>query len=231
MNRYALAGTLIILFVAGLGIGLVSSASLGTSSTTAVSTTTVTKTSTITALTSSSSSPPYVLTLVITTNNIYNSTVGDQPTYYVLGPNGLESSSNISLPAHRLIKLVIVNYDDGAANLTSSQYANVSGTQNNVVTVVNNDNVNSSQGTSGIQVKGGETVSSVSPDNVAHTFTVPNLNLNIPVPPSSIVTAYITLNQTGTFTWFCMTICGSGADGTGGAMSTFGWMTGSMIVS
>lgn len=228
MNKYALAGTFIILFVVGLGIGLVSSASLSTSANTV--STTLTETTTTTQLTTNSSSP-YVLTLVLTTNNIYNSTVGDQPAYYILGPNGLASSANISLPAHRLIKLVIINYDDGAANLTGAQYANVSGTQNNLETVVNNDNVNSSQGASGIQVNGGQIVSSVSPDNIAHTFTIPSLGLNIPVPPSSTVTAYFTLNQTGTFSWFCMTLCGSGRTGTEGAMSTPGWMTGAVVAS
>lgn len=226
MNKSVLVGTLIILFVAGLGIGVVSSSSLPASSSTV--STTVTTTTTQSASTSSS---PYVLNLVITTNNIYNSTVQDQPAYYVLNQNSLQSSGNISLPAHQLIKLVIVNYDDGAANLTSPQYANVSGTVNNVVTVVNNDNVNSSQGSSGINISGGETVSNVSSDNIAHTFTVPQLNLNIPVPPSSTVIAYFTLNQTGTFTWFCMTQCGSGATGTEGAMSTNAWMTGSIVVS
>ncbi|MCL4519561.1 MAG: hypothetical protein M1587_10230 [Thaumarchaeota archaeon] len=226
MNKTVLVGTLIILFVAGLGIGVVSSSSLPQSSSTV--STTVTTTTTQSASTSSS---PFVLSLVITTNNIYNATIEDQPAYYVLNQNGLQSSGNISLPAHQLIKLVIVNYDDGAANLTSPQYSNVAGTLNNVVTVVNNDNVNSSQGTSGININGGETVSNVSSDNIAHTFTVPQLNLNVPIPPSSTVTAYFTLNQTGTFTWFCMTQCGSGANGTEGAMSTDAWMTGSIVVS
>lgn len=227
MNRSALVATLVVLFVAGLGIGVVSSAALPASSTQA----TMTSTTTVTTTNQTVASSPYVLTLVITTNNIFNSTVGDQPAYYVLGPSGLESSANISVPAHRLIKLVIVNYDDGAANLTSPQYSNVSGTQNGVISVVNNDNVNSSQGTSGININGGETVSSVSPDNIAHTFTVPQLSLNIPIPPSSVVTAYFTTNSTGTFTWFCFTQCGSGATGTEGAMSTPGWMTGSVVVS
>jgi heme/copper-type cytochrome/quinol oxidase subunit 2 len=185
--------------------------------------------------TSSSTQPnstaPYALTLVITTNNIYNSTIGDQPAYYVLGPNGLQSSANISLPAHRLIKLTIICYDDGAANLTSPQYATVSGTQNNTITVINNDNVNSSQGASEIQVKGGQTISSVDPSNVAHTFTIPQLGINIPVEPSSVVTAYFTLNQTGNFSWFCQTECGAGPEGLAGAMDTPGWMTGSLTVA
>lgn len=230
MNKSALVGIVaVVLFLAGLGIGY----EVNGSSTVSTTTTTVTTTSmTTTSVTGSgSTNSTYNLTLVITTNSIYNATVGDQPAYFVLGPNGLESSASISLPAHQLIKLVIVNYDDGPADLTNPQYSQVSGTQNNVESVVNNDNVNASQGPSAINVNGGETVSNVSADNIAHTFTIPQLNLNVPIPPSSIVTAYFTLSQTGTYSWFCMTLCGSGATGDQGAMSTSGWMTGSIIAS
>lgn len=230
-----LVGTTVFVIIAivlagALGFYFATATFAAQGSTTSTSTTTSTVTSTLTTTASNASSSVYALNLVISTNNIYNSTVGDQPAYYVLGPNGLESSADISLPAHQLIKLVIVCYDDGPANLTGPQYANVSGTQNNVVTEVNNDNINSSQGVSGIQINGGDTVSSVSPDNIAHTFTIPQLGINIPVEPSSTVIAFFTLNQTGTFTWFCMTECGSGPTGIGGAMATAGWMTGTVTV-
>jgi hypothetical protein len=179
----------------------------------------------------SNTTAPYDLTLVVTTNNIYNSTYGDQPAYYVLGANGLQSSANISLPANRLIRLVIICYDNGSAMLTSPADANVAGTQNNQVAEVNNDNVNSSQGASGIQVSGGQMVSSVDPTDIAHTFTIPQLGINIPVAPSSTVTAYFTITKTGTFAWLCMTMCGFGPDGSLGAMSTSGWMEGNLVVS
>ncbi len=233
---------LMILVAAGLGYyfaGITIAANVTTTTTTAISTSTTTSISTSTSVSTTtqtvhstaSSSSPFVLTLAITTNNFYNSTVGDQPAYFVVGPNGLESSANITLPAHQLIKLVIINYDDGGANLTNPQYAAVSGTQNNVMTYVTNDNVNSSEGAQGIQVSGGQTVSSVAADNISHTFTIPALNLNLPIPPSSIVVAYFTLSQTGVFTWFCFTACGSGPTGVQGAMLTSGWMTGSMTGS
>ncbi len=181
--------------------------------------------------TSSNSSAPFVLTLVVTTGNSFNSTVGEQPAFYVLGTHGLESAANVVLPAHRLIKLVIICYDTGPANLTSSQYAKVSGTQDNTVSVVSNENVNSSQGASGIKVNGGETVSSLPANGTAHTFTIPQLGINIPLAPSSTTTAYFTINQAGTFTWFCMTVCGSGPDGKSGAMATAGWMTGNVAAN
>ncbi len=212
--------------VAGIGIGY----GIGASVFTPPQAQTVTFTATSSA-SNSNSTAPYVLTLVITTENTYNSTTGTQPAYYVLGPNGLESSANIALPAHRLIKLVIICYDDGPANLTGSQYATVSGTQNNTISVVNNANVNSTQGAAGMQLNGGESVSSLPADSIAHTFTIPQLGINIPVAPSSTVIAYFTINQTGTYTWFCMTVCGSGPEGLSGAMETPGWMTGNLAAS
>lgn len=192
------------------------------------SATTVTTTTTAT---NSSTLSPYVLTLVITTNNMFNASAGDQPVYYVLGPAGLESAANINLPANRLIKLVIVNYDDGNASLAIPSDNVVSGTINGTIFVASNDNVNSSQGPSGIVLAGGVTQSTVPASEVAHTFTVPSINLNVPVPLSSTVVAYFTLASPGTFIWFCETECGCGLTGTQCAMSSPGWMTGNLVAS
>jgi heme/copper-type cytochrome/quinol oxidase subunit 2 len=217
---------MILLAASGIAIGY------GFGTTVQLQQSRVTVTTTALSPGSSNSSSPYVLTLVITTNNVFNSTVGAQPAFFVLGPNGsLESSASISLPAHRLIELVIICYDNGTAPLTSLQYAMVAGTQNNVVNMVTNDNVNSSQGVSGIHVTGGQSISSLNASDIAHTFTIPRLGINIPIAPSSTVTAFFTINQTGTFTWFCEAECGSGPEGLQGAMTTPGWMTGNVVVS
>jgi hypothetical protein len=229
-NRGMITGLGLIfgIAVAGIAVGY----GFGTSLFSPPTATTVTVTSTLSnSTTTTGPSSPFDLTLVITTNNIFNSSVGDQPAYYILGPNGLQSAASISLPAHRLIRLEIICYDDGAANLTSSQYAKVSGTQNGTVSEVNNDNVNSSQGASGIQVTGGESLSILPEDGIAHTFTIPELGLNIPIAPSSTVVAYFTITQTGTFNWFCQTECGAGSKGLLGAMATPGWMYGEVVAS
>lgn len=229
MRRGAVAAAivgLIILAASGIAIGY------GFGTTVQIQHSKVTVTSTVSSPGSSNSSSPYVLTLVITTNNVFNSTVGDQPAFFVLGSNGsLESSANVSIPANRLIELVIICYDNGTAPLTSPQYAMVAGTQNNTVSMVTNDNVNSSQGVSGIEVRGGQTISSLNSSDVAHTFTIPQLGINVPIAPSSTVTAFFTINKTGTFTWFCEAECGSGAEGLQGSMVTPGWMTGNVVVS
>ena len=211
---------MIVLLSVGIGIGW------------GVQTTIVqSPTGTVTTTTQSECQGPYSLTLVITTGNSYNSTVGEQPAYYVLTSHGLESSANISLPINRLIELTIMNYDDGNANLTSPGYMNVQGTTNGTITYINNSNVNSSQGSKGIVVTGGLTVNSVPASDIAHTFTIPSLGINIPVPVSSTVTAFIKIDKAGTYTWLCETVCGSGATGLEGAMSTPGWMTGDIEAS
>ena len=192
---------------------------------------TKTITTTITSATNSASASPYVVNLVIATGNTYNSTVGDQPAYFMLGPNGLESTANISLPANRTIELVIVNYDDGNASLVIPNDNVVSGTNGGSILVASNTNINASQGASGIVLNGGQTVSSIPGDSLSHTFTIPALNLNVPVPVSSTVVAYFTITKAGVYLWFCETTCGSGANGTEGAMSTPGWMTGNVVAS
>jgi hypothetical protein len=201
------------LVLGGLGAGLV------------LSSQTVVITTATTAAAGTNSTEPYVVTLVIATGSIFNTSASDQPAFFVLGPHGLESSSRIALPAHRLIKLVIINYDDGNATLAQNNGNAVTGTTGNTILVASNDNINSTQGPAGIIVRGGQNVSSVPLDEVAHTFSVPTLNLNIPVPLSSTVVAYFTIENSGTYTWFCFTLCGDAA------MSTPGWMTGSLAAS
>ena len=118
-------------------------------------------TTTTTSGSSSGPTSPYVLTLVITTANTFNSSVEEQSVYYVVGPNSLQSSANITLSAHRLIEVVIMNYDEGNATPISPQYDNVSGTVNGTMSVVSNNVVNSSEGPSGIVITGTQTVTSL----------------------------------------------------------------------
>ena len=217
-NRVLTVGSMLVLLVVGIGIGWGFQGASAPGSGGAVTTTTQ-----VQGVDS--------VTLVVTTGSIYNSTVGDQPAFFVLTSDGLKSSANLAFPANTLIKLTIVNYDDGNASLTSNQYTKVTGTVNGTMTFANNDDVNATQGAGGIVLRGGETVSNVSADMIAHTFTIPSLNINIPIPVSSTVVAYIKIAQTGTFSWYCETACGAGTDGILGAMDTAGWMTGHVDVS
>lgn len=182
--------------------------------------TTTTKTQTV-----ANSTAPYVVHLVIATDSIFNSSASDQPAFFLLGPNGLQSAGAIALPVNRTIELVIVNYDDGNATFVQPNVNQVTGTIGGTVLVASNDNINSTQGSSGIVVRGGETLSTIDPNLVSHTFSVPSLGLNIPVPVSSTVVATFKVDRAGSYVWFCFTGCGDAA------MSTTGWMTGSVAAS
>lgn len=177
------------------------------------------------------STSPYVLTMVITTENTFNSSVGTQPAYFVQGPHGLESSANITLPANTLIEVVIMNFDQGNATLAGPQFANVTGTVNDTMSFYNNNAMNATQRPSGIILQGQQTVSSLSANYISHTFTVPSLGLNIPVAAESTEVAYFMTGGPGTYAWLCESLCGSGSTGSGGAMSTPGWMSGAITVT
>ncbi|MHB2035620.1 MAG: hypothetical protein ACYCPW_02630 [Nitrososphaerales archaeon] len=173
---------------------------------------------TITASSNSSTSQAgvgYTLTLLIANNQYFNSTLGAMPRYYVLGSNGsLESSANISVPDNTLVKLVIVNYDDGGNNV-SSALATVTGTVGSSELFFN--------GTSNSAAD----VQNVSSNGVvAHTFSIGSLGLNVPVPFSSTVVTYVNFGEPGTYVWNCFTPCMPWQ-----VMSTAkGWMTGTFNV-
>ena len=187
-----------------------------------------------TSHTTTAAGKSYSLTIVITTNNWFNNSIGYEPAFYVLQNNQLVSSANISLPANVPINLTIVNYDDGAAPVPA-QFENVTGTTGNVVYIANDTTVNSTQpgGGASISVSGGQPVSWVNVTNMAHTFTILSGStqvLNIPIEPSAVETATFTL-AAGFYHWHCEAACGSGASGWGGAMQTPGWMAGVVNVA
>lgn len=167
----------------------------------------------------------FKLTLVITGSSPWNSTTTG-PRYWVLTPDGLESSANISLPAHTLIQLAILDYD--SATPLPSQYDQVTGTVGNVVYVVNG--TTASGGFANMTTA--QAVRSLDPNTqVGHTFTVPQIGLNIPVAANSVEVADLYINQTGTFVWHCEDPCGFGPTGWLGPMSTNGWMGGTITVT
>jgi len=223
-STVALLATMILISVTlGGALGTIAAGSSGA--------TTVTQTQPASTTTVSASSGPYILTMVITTQNTFNSTIGAQPAYFVQGPHGLESSANITLPADTLIEVIIMNFDQGNATLTSPEYANVTGTVNGTMTFYNNNAMNATEGASGIVLQGEQTVSSLSANYISHTFTVPSIGLNIPVAAESTEVAYFTTGAPGTYTWLCESLCGAGQTGAAGAMSSVGWMTGFITVT
>ena len=172
---------------------------------------------------SATSANSYNLTLVITTNNYLASANHSQPAYYVLENGQLTSSAQIYLPSSTLIHLTIINYDSGPGNVPST-YANVMGTTNGTEFIMNDSAVNMSSGSEG------QWVSTVPSADLAHTFTVPGMNLNILVPSQSITEATFHTGSSGMFQWQCEIDCGTGTSGWSGAMTTPGWMMGQIVV-
>ncbi|MGD0637505.1 MAG: hypothetical protein ABSA72_05655 [Nitrososphaerales archaeon] len=222
ISAFMVIGLIVASVLAGVGVGFIASQNGGFGG--------VGGTVTQTGTNGQNSSSPYVLSMVITTGNTFNSTIGDQPAFYVLGPNGLVSSANITLPANSLIELVITNFDNGGANVSAPQYANVMGTTTGSELIYNNTAINSTEGPNGMTLRGSQDVTSLPLSEITHTFTVPGLNLNLPMASDSTIVAYFKTGAAGSLVWLCESACGSGADGTQGAMVTSGWMTGAITV-
>ena len=97
----------------------------------------------------------------------------------------------------------------------------------------------------GTETVNGKRVTSVSNQMIAHTFTVPSLGINVPLPiagmdgsmgsmgggPTTVRFTFHAPATPGTYLWLCATPCGTGPYGISGAMHINGWMRGHLIVS
>ncbi len=117
------------------------------------------------------------------------------------------------------VVLRITSHDTGTAPLSGVQtmFDAVSGT------------------VTGTESVDGRTIRSVPNTQIAHTFTVVGLGLNLPIPAapaggSVTVIARFVAQRSGAFVWQCYAPCGSGPNSMGGAMSVKGWMEGRVHV-
>ncbi len=168
--------------------------------------------------------PPETVSMKIVTNDQFG------PRY---------TNPDWSVHAGQVVTLRITNYDNGAAPLTGFQvaYDNVEGTLDSTKQC-NPPQVPWPQErctpVSTVSVDG-RALSHVPNDQVSHTFTIPALGVNIPIPLATstkglTVVARFVATKTGTFVWQCYAPCGSGQSGMGGAMSVSGWMEGKVTV-
>ncbi len=134
--------------------------------------------------------------------------------------------ANFTIPANTIIKLTIINYDDGTAPLPSnSPWSKFWGSDPTFGLVEGGD-----------ETVNGKKITSVDPNNVSHTFTVPSLLINLPIPAAvsknqpAVVTFEFSVSKPGNYHWLCAAPCGSGSTGMGGAMNTSNWMEGTMEV-
>jgi hypothetical protein len=82
----------------------------------------------------------------------------------------------------------------------------------------------------------GKATTTVANTDIAHTFSIQELGINVPLskaPEGKFSTTVFTFtaDKTGTFTWHCYTPCGGDPEGMGGSMATKGWMTGNVVVA
>ena len=130
--------------------------------------------------------------------------------------------SNFTVPANSTVHVEIRNFDDGPGTIPSG-YEKVHGTVDGSMTLIPSvaGDLSSAQP---------QTVQSVDPKNVAHTLTMSDIGLSIPLPPVSTVRFTFKTGAAGTHTWQCMAACGTGDSGWAGPMATAGYMQGKMIV-
>jgi hypothetical protein len=163
------------------------------------------------------------------------STHPDWVSYFIQNPktHAWIHTTLFKVPAGSKIDMTIYGYD-GCTPLRNQVFGGVSGTIGGV------ENVN------GKPVK---VINSWSGCNVAHTFSIPTLNLNVPMaspgltanlcgtspctsgPHETVTFSFMSPRTTGDYFWQCRVPCGGGfVDGFGGPMQTIGFMTGNMEV-
>ncbi len=187
---------------------------------TAATSSTITRTSQA----STQSGSVYRLTLMEIMDTQWNSSIA-QPQFFVMGPSGMVPSASISLPARTLIQLTIVSYDTPTENSTD-QMGVVNGTVGGNVYLINGTVASMED----VPASWGQNVTAVPGGILAHTITIPQLGVNIPVVGGDTTVAYLYFTKTGTFAWYCATPCGFGPTGMDGAMAKAGWMTGQIVV-
>jgi len=159
----------------------------------------------------------------------------DWVSYFIQDPktHQWQHTTLFSVPAGSRINMTIYGYD-GCTPLRNQAFAQVTGTIGGVAYV---------------DGKPTKVIDSWAGCNVGHTFSIPGLNLNVPMatpsltanlcgtspctsgPHRTMTFSFMTPRSAGTFFWQCRVPCGGGfIDGFGGPMQTFGFMTGNMEV-
>jgi len=163
------------------------------------------------------------------------STHPDWVSYFIQDPktHAWIHTTLFKVPAGSKIDMTIYGYD-GCTPLRNPYFGRVTGTIGGVEDV------------DGKPVK---VINSWSGCNVGHTFSIPGINLNVPMaspgltaslcgtspctsgPHKTMTFSFMSPKGTGEYFWQCRVPCGGGfIDGFGGPMQTIGFMTGNMEV-
>jgi len=128
------------------------------------------------------------------------------------------SPNNLVVPANSLVTITLHDYDLGLDSTLAkgTPFASVQGT------------------VGGVAYLNGQPYSSLAPDKIAHTFTIMQLHLNVPLPgdgkESDTISFTFRTGKAGTYTFQCFDPCGTGKSGFDGPMATKGYMMGTLTV-
>jgi hypothetical protein len=139
-----------------------------------------------------------------------------------LNDNG-DPSTYINAPANSVIHMTI-NQQDTPTGLRNEYFGLVRGTIDGSMKV------------------NGKTMQAIDPTTAAHTFTIPDLGVSVPLlgvaadqkgnPPQNVVEFDFRVPGPGLYRWQCFVPCGAGTlYGNGGPMQTLGYMAGELVVS
>ncbi len=134
--------------------------------------------------------------------------------------------SSLIIPAGRPVTVTVDN-QDGATPLPVAlrQHAKVSGVTGNTERVTP-----LAAAAPYLATGSARSVSAVRLGEVSHTFTVPGLGINVPIPAHARATFTIQVERPGSYGWLCVDPCGEGAAGQGAPMDIRGYMSGTMSV-
>jgi heme/copper-type cytochrome/quinol oxidase subunit 2 len=163
------------------------------------------------------------------------STHPDWVSYFIQDPTTHQwlHTTLFSVPAGTRVHMTIYGYD-GCTPLRNNFWSKVTGT------------------IGGVAFEDGTPVTKInawSGCNVGHTFSIPGINLNVPMgspgltatlcstspctsgPHKTMTFSFLAPRTPGQYFWQCRIPCGGGfIDGFGGPMQTIGFMTGNMVV-
>jgi|SRR5690349_12337385 hypothetical protein len=137
----------------------------------------------------------------------------DYPAYIATSPT--------TLPANTVVTVTIRNFDLGDDSLpANSPFLHV-------------------QGVSGSATMDGKAFTSLDANHIAHTFSIPQLHLSVPISGDPIGDAnYVNVTfsfktpaKAGVYTFQCYIPCGTGDSGWQGPMATMGFMQGTITVA
>jgi hypothetical protein len=128
--------------------------------------------------------------------------------------------NTLVVPANSLVTITIRDGDMGDTPLPQgSPFTTVQGT------------------VGGVAYADGHAYTALAPDKVAHTFTIPQLHINVPLPgdtttgkPYGIVSFTFRTGAAGSYYFQCFDPCGTGTNGWEGPMITKGYMRGTLTV-